>query len=810
MSKVLKFGGSSVATADSIQQVKAIVEQSPDNRWIVVSAMGGVTDMLLNACRQAADGNDAYKELLSKIETTHLQAAKALVPPQRQGHVLSELKVLLNELEDYLQSIVRLQELTAKTQDYIVGFGERMSSYLISEVIADAVWVDTRTLIQTDNHFGNAKVDFEETYRRCAATLLPIKERVILPGFIAGNAAGHTTTLGRGGSDYTAALIAAGVHASSVEIWTDVDGFMTADPRKVEKAYTIEQMSYAEVFELSNFGAKVIYPPTIYPLFSSKIPMLIKNTFHPDAKGTLVNNEKPASAQSIKGISSIDNIVLLTLHGVGLTGVTGISKRLFGALADAQVNVILISQASSEQSISFAVAPEDATTAQLAVNQSFKDDIEQGTINLKTENELSIIAVVGENMRQMPGTSAKLFNALGKNGVNIIAIAQGSSELNISTVIQQTDLRKAINLIHESFFLSAYKQIHLYLAGIGTVGNNLLEQLHLQRKNLEREHRLKIKLVGLMNSKKMHFDSNEGIALDNAKETLAQKGAPAHLQEFLQAAAKANLRNSVFVDCTANEQVAALYEGMLQSFVSVVTANKIANSGNYSRFVHLRDLARSRNLKFLYETNVGAGLPVIKTIDDLVLSGDKVLQLEAVLSGTLNFVFNTLSEEVTMSQAIRMAKEKGYSEPDPRIDLSGVDVLRKILILARECGYPLEKTDVEVNTFLPQKLFNAPTLDDFWKIIPSVDADFEARRKKLDTQNKRWRFVASINKGKASIGLQEVDTQHPFYHLQGNDNIIALYTERYHAQPMVIKGAGAGAAVTASGVFADIISIANL
>ncbi|GHT67781.1 bifunctional aspartate kinase/homoserine dehydrogenase I [Bacteroidia bacterium] len=807
--KVLKFGGSSVANAENIKRVKTIVEQSPDNKWVVVSAMGGITDMLLKACQYAACGDAAYQSLLAEIEQRHLQTAKALVNPQQQGHVLSELKVLLNELEDYLQSIVRLRELTARTQDYVLSFGERMSSYLISEVIADAVWVDARPLIKTDSRFGNAKVDLETTYQHCAAALLKMKGRAIIPGFIAGNAEGHTTTLGRGGSDYTAAIVAAALHADSVEIWTDVDGFMTADPHKVEKAYTIPQMTYAEVFELSNFGAKVVYPPTIYPLFSKKIPMYIKNTFSPEAQGTLVNNDKSASGQSIKGISSIDNIVLLTLHGVGMTGVTGISKRLFTALADTQINVILISQASSEQSITFAITPDDENAAQLAINAAFRDEIQHGTINLQIEHGLSIIAIVGENMRRMPGTSAKLFNALGKNGVNIIAIAQGSSELNISTVIQQTDLRKAINLIHEAFFLSGYKQIHLYLAGIGTVGSDLLQQLHQQCESLEQEHRLKIKLVGLMNSKKMFFDT-DGIAFDKAKETLVGKGTPMNFNQFTQRIAAINLRNSVFVDCTASEQVAALYEQLLQSFVSVVTANKIANSGAYSHYVKLRDAARSRNVKFLYETNVGAGLPLISTINDLVMSGDKVLKLEAVLSGTLNFIFNTIDENVTMSQAIRMAKEKGYSEPDPRIDLSGVDVLRKILILARECGYSLEKIDIAVNTFLPKEVLNTSSLDEFWSAITNVDADFEAKRKALYAQNKRWRFVATLDQGKASIGLQEVDAQHPFFNLQGSDNIIAIYTERYHAQPMVIKGAGAGAAVTASGVFADIISVANL
>ncbi|MDR1896606.1 MAG: bifunctional aspartate kinase/homoserine dehydrogenase I [Prevotellaceae bacterium] len=806
--KVLKFGGSSIATSESIKKVKSIVEQSPGHKWIVVSAMKDVTDQLLTASQKAVSGDESYKLLLAEIEVRHLTAAKSLLGFQQQGRILSGLKVLLNELEDYLQSIVRLRELTPKIQDYVLSFGERLSSYLISEVIENAELIDARQLIKTDEGFGNAKVDFEETYKLCNK-LRCIEGRAIIPGFIASTVSGITTTLGRGGSDYTAAIVAVAVKADIAEIWTDVDGFLSADPRKVEKSYPIAHMTYAEVFELSNFGAKVVYPPTVHPLLSANIPLLIKNTFNPAAEGTLVDANSEQSGQIIKGISSIDQIVLLTLHGVGMAGVSGTSKRLFGALAKAKANVILISQASSEQSITFAIAPKDESAAQKYIKEEFVMEMQGGTILLKVEKDMSVIAIVGENMRRMPGIAGKLFGALGKNGVNVIAIAQGSSELNISVVIHQDDLRKSINLIHEAFFLSGYKKIHLYLAGTGTVGGNLLQQLHQQCDSLMNDHNLAIRLVGVMNSKKMLFDV-DGIRFDTVHEDLAVRGVEVDTEKFVHHAAEVNLRNSVFVDCTASEDVAMIYEDMLSSFVSVVTANKIACSGNYSHYLKLKEMSRFRNLKFLYETNVGAGLPVIKTIGDLVLSGDKILKLEAVLSGTLNFIFNTIDEHVSISQAIRMAKEKGYSEPDPRIDLSGIDVLRKILILARECGYPLEKNDVEINTFLPENILNTADIESFWEKIVSVDEDFENRRKTLYSQGKRWRFVASLDNGKASVGLQEVDVQHPFFNLQGSDNIITIYTKRYMAQPMVIKGAGAGAAVTASGVFADIVSVANI
>jgi aspartokinase/homoserine dehydrogenase 1 len=809
MIKILKFGGSSVATPENIRKVKAIVEQSAENKFVVVSALGGVTDQLIKACTLAAGGG-AFKKELEKVEQRHLDAAKALVLPQKQGHVLSELKVLLNELEDYLQSMSRLQEHTPKMQDYVLSFGERMSAFLVSEVINDAVLLDARSIIKTDSAFGRAQVDFEKTKALAGDILSKIKGRAVLPGFIASDGNGATTTLGRGGSDYTAAILAAVAGASSVEIWTDVDGFMTADPRKVEKACPIKHLSYLEVFELSNFGAKVVYPPTVHPLLPAGISMWVKNTFNPAAEGTLVNAcTDNAPHQPVKGISSIDDIALLTLYGVGMAGTLGISKRLFGALAEAKANVILISQASSEQSITFAIAPEHVAPAQQAIERAFEREINHQTIGLKIESGMSIIAIVGENMKRMPGISGKLFHALGKNGVNVVAIAQGSSELNISTVVRKEDLHKALNVIHGAFFLTGYREIFLYIAGVGTVGSQLIQQIRQQRESLMQQRGLKITLAGVLNSKKMFFDE-QGINLDDVTGTLERNGSPLNPDAFLQRLSSLHPRNRIFVDCTASAEITEMYEKILQSSVSIVAANKKACSGPYDYYRKLQTLSRERGVKFLYETNVGAGLPVIKTINDLALSGDKIVKLEAVLSGTLNFIFNTISEDVPLSRAIGMAKEKGYSEPDPRVDLSGVDVRSKILILARECGYPLEKDEVEVNAFLPPACFTTPSIDRFFEEVRTLDADFETRRKALCAEGKRWRFVASLHNGKAAIGLQEVDSMHPFFHLQGCDNIITLYTGRYSEQPMVIKGAGAGAAVTAAGVFADIIRIAGV
>lgn len=809
--KVLKFGGTSVQSPENIWKVKAIVEADAKNRVVVVSAFSGVTDILLQMAKMAYQGSVEYKQLFAEIEQRHILAAKELVQPIHQGHVLSEVKVQLNELEDYLQSIQRINELTPKLNDYILSFGERLSSYILSQVINGATWVDARNLIVTDHRFGNARVNFEETNRRCEDFFKTFQGVAILPGFIASDSEGNTTTLGRGGSDYSAAILAAALNATDLQIWTDVDGFMTADPRKVKKAYPIPHLTYQEAFELCHFGAKVIYTPTIYPVLHKNIPILVKNTFNPEHEGTRIDAylDTDRAIGAIKGISSIDDIALATLQGVGMAGIAGISRRLFGSLAMADVNIILISQASSEQSITFAIAPGDVDKAREAIKNEFSHEMAKQVIGLKVEEDLSILAIVGAHMQNEPGIAAKLFLAMGRNGINIKAIAQGSSELNISTVVSKKHLKKALNVIHDSFFLSGYQEVHLYLIGVGTVGSSLLDQIQRQQAELLEKHHLKVNLIGIANSKKMCFDE-DGLDLKGAMARLANSSEVLNLKTFVERIAQINLRNSILVDCTASADVAAVYEKALSSFISVVTANKIACSGPYEHYANLIQIAKTKNVKFLYETNVCAGLPVIKTINDLILSGDKITKLEAVLSGTLNFIFNTISEEIPLSQTIRLAKEKGYSEPDPRIDLSGLDVMRKLLILARESGTALDQKQVKIKTFLPDSIMQTSSLAEFWSNINTIDAEFESARKTMEAKGLKWRFVAKLEGEDASIELQEVGLDHPFFHLQGSDNIVTLYTERYSAQPMVIKGAGAGAAVTASGVFADIIRISNI
>ena len=701
-------------------------------------------------------------------------------------------------------------ELTPKTLDRISGFGERLSSLIISEFIEGAQWVDSSQLIKTDSAFGKAQVDFHVSVPLIREKFENFKGICIAPGFVSSNKEGEFTTLGRGGSDYTAAIYAAALNASVLEIWTDVDGFMTADPRVISKAYVIKSLSYAEAMELSHFGAKVIYPPTILPVYKKGIPTWIKNTMHPEAEGTLITeSRKNGKDLPIKGISSISNISLMTVQGLGMVGVTGISMRLFSALAKENINVILISQASSENSISVAIDSSKAELAEDAIRKEFEREIAVGKINkVEVENELSIVAIVGENMKHSTGIAGKLFNTIGKNGINIIAIAQGASELNISWVVKNSDLRKTLNVVHESFFLSENAEVNVFMLGIGLVGGNLLKQIQQQQEKLLKEKHLKIKLVGVANSRKMLLD-REGIAIDGFKERLEQDGVNSSLAGYKQAVIDMNIFNSVFVDCTASTAAADLYADLLNANVSIVTANKVAASSEYENYLKLKKIAKHKGVKFLFETNVGAGLPIINTLNDLVNAGDKIQKIEAVLSGTLNFIFNTISADVPFSQTIRMAKEEGYSEPDPRIDLSGVDVVRKLLILVRESGYKIETEDVFINKFIPDEFFSG-SMDDFWAGIPALDADFEARRQVLAAQNKCWRFVAKFEDGKAEVGLQEIAQGHPFFDLQGSNNLVMFTTERYHEFPMIIKGYGAGAAVTAAGVFADIIRVSNV
>jgi aspartokinase/homoserine dehydrogenase 1 len=758
-----------------------------------------------------AEGGDLdYKNQLQNIVDKHTNIVNELFQNQLREKINENVLELFNELTTLLNGVFLLKELSNKTKDHILSYGERLSAFIISYVLNNAEYSDSREFIKTDSNFCNARVDYKATNELITKKFVKFQKIPVIPGFIGSNTKDETTTLGRGGSDYTAAVVAAALNAAVLEIWTDVDGFMTADPRKVPKAVAIEKMSYSEAIELSHFGAKVIYTPTIQPVYQKNIPLLIKNSFNPTAKGTLISKETHSSCESlIKGISSIDDINLVTIQGPGMVGVPGISMRLFGALAKSKVNIILITQASSEYSITFAIKPDDTDIAIKSITEEFQIEIiHNKEINILVEKDLSIIAIVGEQMKNTPGISATLFRALARNGISVIAAAQGSSELNISVAIRKESLTKALNAIHEGFFLSAYKELNLFLVGTGTVGGALIQQIHKQRERLMQSHRLKMNVVGIINAFNMNFNE-DGLRLENFDKMLEKEGTKNNFEEFIKKMLAMNLRNSVFIDCTASYEVAQNYLQILSSFIPVVTANKIACSSEFSNYKLLKETARTKGVKFMYETNVGAGLPVISTINDLINSGDKILKIEAVLSGTLNFIFNTISADIPLSRTIELAKEKGYSEPDPRVDLSGTDVIRKLLILARESGYELEKQDVSINPFLPAECFEG-SLDDFWKSIKKHDVDFEKRRKVLESQNKRWRFVAILDNGKASMSLIEVDMTHPAYMLEGSNNIIILTTERYKELPMVIKGYGAGAGVTAAGVFADILRVANV
>lgn len=808
--KVLKFGGSSVGSAENILRVKSIVELQQESCIVVVSAFGGVTDQLITLATTAMQRTSTMEADLIAMGQRHLDVVTAVVPSQKQESVIVSVKSMFTEISDILRGVYLLREISPKTQDLLLSYGELLSATIISEVIPNGRFYDARKFIRTNAAFGSAKVDFDITNALIDEQFKVLDHTPVIPGFIASSDQDETTTIGRGGSDYSAAIVAAALNATALEIWTDVDGFMTADPDKVSKAFAIERLTYAEAMELSHFGAKVLYTPTIHPAYKKNIPIAIKNTFNPTIPGTIISNEIAGNEKSpIKGISSIDDVSLVTIQGAGMVGVTGVSMRVFRALAKYRVNAILITQASSEFSISIAVVPADAEKAKSAVEEEFQTEVYlRNEIKVTVESDLSIIAIVGEYMRNTPGISANLFSSLARNGISVIATAQGSSELNISVVIRKISLKKALNAIHEGFFLSHYKELNLFFVGIGNVGGSLLRQIQQQQKKLMDEFRLKIKVIGLTNSKKMLI-STDGIELGNFKELLISQGEVLNLDDYIARIARLNLRNSVLVDCTANEQVAALYGKAMDYFLSIVTANKIACSETYQQYKHLKDKAKKKGVKFKFETNVGAGLPVINTINDLVRSGDKILKIEAVLSGTLNFIFNNISKDVPLSQTIRMAKEKGYSEPDPRLDLSGTDVVRKILILAREAGYALEKEQVKVNTFLPPDCF-VGSLDEFWLKVENFDASFEACRQEVEEQGKHWRFVATFENCGATVQLIEVDFDHPAYVLEGSNNIIILTTERYRELPMVIKGYGAGAEVTAAGMFADIIRVADV
>ena len=810
--KVLKFGGSSVGSVSSILSVKKIVEAVQEPVIVVVSALGGITDKLIHTSQMAADGNSAYEKEYRDIVNRHIEMVYTVIPAgEPRSILLDQVNELLNELKDIFQGIYLIRDLSPKTSATIVSYGERLSSIIVAALIEGAVWYDSRTFIKTEKKHARHILDSDLTNQLIRATFNEIPKVALVPGFISSDKnSGEITNLGRGGSDYTASIIAAALQAEALEIWTDVDGFMTADPRVISSAYVINELSYVEAMELCNFGAKVVYPPTIYPACHHNIPIVIKNTFNPSAPGTIIEQEiEHEKSKAIKGISSINDTSLITVTGLGMVGVIGVNFRIFKALAQNGISVFMVSQASSENSTSIGVRNQDATLACEVLNGEFAKEIEMGEISPVTaEMNLATIAVVGENMKHTPGIAGKLFGTLGRNGVSVIACAQGASETNISFVVEANSLRKSLNVIHDSFFLSEYQVLNLFICGTGTVGDSLIKQLAGQQQKLMQERGLKLNVVGIANGHQALFDRN-GLDLSNYRQLLDEKGTASSPQIIRDEIIGMNIFNSVFVDCTANADVAGLYKELLNNNISVVAANKIAASSSYANYCELKQIARSRGVKYLFETNVGAGLPIIKTINDLLASGDKILKIEAVVSGTLNFIFNKISADVPFSETIRLAKEQGYSEPDPRIDLSGKDVIRKLVILAREAGYVLEQEDVEKNLFVPNEFFEG-SLDDFWKNVPQLDADFEIRRQKLEAENKHWKFVAKLEDGKGSVSLQEVSRSHPFYGLEGSNNIVLLTTERYKEYPMMIQGYGAGASVTAAGVFADIISIANI
>lgn len=801
-----------MGSVESILSLKAIVEKEAQKQPIivVVSALGGITDKLIATSQLAQKGDETWKdEFQAMVERHHKMIDTIITDPRKREQLFNIVDSLFEQLRSIYFGVYLIHDLSKKTQDAIVSYGERLSSNIVATLVQGAKWYDSREFIKTVRKNHKNTLDSELTNRLVRRTFSDLQRISLVPGFISKDRdTDEITNLGRGGSDYTAAIIAAALDAEILEIWTDVDGFMTADPRVIKTAYTIKELSYIEAMELCNFGAKVVYPPTIYPVCVKNIPIRVKNTFNPDGEGSIIKQKVANNDKPIKGISSINGTTLITVAGLSMVGVIGVNRRIFTALADNGISVFMVSQASSENSTSIGVRDQDAAEAVEVLNGEFAKEIETGAMYpMHAENGLATIAVVGENMKNTPGIAGKLFGTLGRAGISMIACAQGAPQTNISFVVKSEHLRKALNAIHDSFFLSEYKVLNLFVCGVGTVGGQLLEQIHNQYEELKRTKRLKLNVVGIATSKKALFNS-DGIDLANYRELLADANE-SNESKLRDAIIEMNCFNSVFVDCTASKEVAEIYQPLLEHNISVIAANKIAASSSYEKYARLKETALARGVFFRYETNVGAGLPIIGTINDLRNSGDVILKIEAVLSGTLNFIFNEISADVTISEAVRRAKEQGYSEPDPRIDLSGKDVIRKLVILAREAGYKVEKTDVEAHLFIPDEFFEG-SIDEFWKNLPKLDADFEARRKQLDAEGKRWRFVATFDHGKLSVALKEVDRTHPFYNLQGSNNIVALTTERYREYPMLIQGYGAGASVTAAGVFANIMSIANI
>ena len=810
--KVLKFGGTSVGSVSSILSLKQIVEKEAKHQSIivVVSALGGITDQLIKTSLLACEGDERWrKEFDAMVDRHHKMIDTIITDTSERELLFNKVDTLFEQLQSIYYGVFLIHDLSHKTQDTIESYGERLSSNIVASLIRGSKWMDARKFIKTEKEHGRQRLDTELTNQLVKDTFKSLPRISIVPGFIAEDRdTGDITNLGRGGSDYTASILAAALDAEVLEIWTDVDGFMTADPRVIKEAYTINELSYAEAMELSNFGAKVIYPPTIYPVCVKNIPIRVKNTFNPTGKGTIIKSKIENNQKPIKGISSIKATTVITVTGLSMVGVVGVNRRIFSSLAANGISVFLVSQAASENNTSIGVKDEDAVNAVNVLNEEFKLEIEDGRMfPMYAESGLSTVAIVGENMKHSPGITGKLFGTLGRSGISIIAIAQGASEMNISFVVKGSDLRKSLNVLHDSFFLSEYKVLNLFICGVGTVGGKLIEQIKKQYEELKLHSNLKLNVVGIASSRNAIFN-REGLDLDYYSEEL-KASEPSNPEKLRDSILQMNIFNSVFVDCTASKDVADLYQSLLENNISVVAANKIAASGSFEEYELLKRTALQRGVKFRFETNVGAGLPIIGTINDLRNSGDKILKIEAVLSGTLNFIFNEINAHIPFSETVKRAKEQGYSEPDPRIDLSGKDVIRKLVILTREAGYKVNQEEVEKNLFVPDEFFKG-SLEDFWKNLPHLDTDFEQRRQRLSEEGKRWRFVATMDNGRTSVALKEVAANHPFYNLEGSNNIVLLTTERYKEYPMQIQGYGAGASVTAAGVFANIMSIANI
>jgi len=810
--KVLKFGGTSVGSVKSILSVKQIVEKEAKRQSVivVVSALGGITDQLLRTARMACKGDNGWKASYQQmVERHHSMIDTIFQDPIDKVELFNQTDALLEQLRSIFFGVNLIQDLSQRTEDVIVSYGERLSSRIVARLIQGSKWFDPFMFIKTTDVGSKHILDSEVTYDLVCQTFHDAPRVAVVPGFIATDCrTGEITNLGRGGSDYTASIIAAALKAEALEIWTDVDGFMTADPKVIKTAYTINELSYVEAMELCNFGAKVIYPPTIYPVCIQHIPIRVRNTFNPSSKGTVIKDEIKNDQKPIKGISSIKGTSLLTVSGLSMVGVIGVNHRIFSTLAKEGVSVFLVAQASSENSTSIGVQDADADKAVDVLNKEFAQEIEDGRMfPMHAESGLATIGIVGENMKHTPGIAGKLFGVLGRSGISVIACAQGASETNISFVIQSKYLRKALNVIHDSFFLSEYKVLNLFICGVGTVGGKLIEQIRQQYDRLKETSRLKLNVVGIASSHHAIYD-RDGLDLADYRKQLdtSEESTPKKLHDTVIGM---NIFNSVFVDCTASKEISNLYQDLLEHNISVIAANKLAASSDYEDYIRLKRTAIARGVKFRFETNVGAGLPIIGTINDLLNSGDRVLKIEAVLSGTLNFIFNEISADVPFSETVRRAKEEGYSEPDPRIDLSGTDVVRKLVILTRESGYRIEQENVEKDLFVPDDYFNG-SVEDFWKRLPLLDAGFEEKRKKIEAEGKRWRFVAEMEAGKAKVSLKAVDRTSPFYNLEGSNNVVLLTTERYKEYPMQIQGYGAGADVTAAGVLANIMSIANI